>query len=64
MDFDELSPDQMDKVKACKTTNELLELAKSEGYEISDAELDAIAGGSWCSVYCDDKEKCVRWFPK
>lgn len=47
MNIENLAPELQDKVKACKSTEELLELAKAEGYELSDAELEAISGGSW-----------------
>ena len=45
--FNELTPEQMDKARACKDSDELVALAKSEGVELTDDQLDAIAGGSW-----------------
>jgi hypothetical protein len=55
MDFDELSPELRDKVKSCKSPQEILDLAKAEGYELIDAELEGISGGSWCTDYvCED----------
>lgn len=38
------------RVKACKTTDELLALAKEEGVELSDEQLNSISGGDswWC----------------
>lgn len=59
MNYDDLTPDQMEKAKACKTVDELLELAKAEGIELSDAELEGMAGGlSWgdgdCSLFEED----------
>ena len=45
MNYDDLAPEQMEKAKACKTVDELLELAKAEGIELSDAELEGMAGG-------------------
>ena len=45
--FNELTPEQKDKVRACKSSDELIELAKSEGVQLTDEQLDAIAGGSW-----------------
>lgn len=59
MNYDDLAPDQMEKAKACKTVDELLELARSEGIELSDAELEGIASGlSWgdgnCSLLEED----------
>lgn len=45
--FNELTPDQMEKARECKTSDDLVGLAKSEGIELSDDQLDAIAGGNW-----------------
>ena len=52
MDIKDLTPEQIEKAKACKTAEELLELAKAEGVELSDEQLDGIAGGyNWnCDV--------------
>ena len=48
MDFENLTPEQKEKAKACKTSEEMLALAKEEGYELNDDELEAVAGGaSW-----------------
>lgn len=51
MNFEDLTPEQQEKARACKTPEEMLELAKAAGYELSDAELDGIAGGAWCDNY-------------
>lgn len=45
MDFNELNPNLQEKARACKTAEELLALAKSEGLQLSDDDLDAISGG-------------------
>ena len=47
--FNELTPEQMEKARACMSSEDLVELAKSEGVELTDEQLDAIAGGSWYS---------------
>lgn len=48
MNFDDLqNPELQVKVKACKTPEEVLALAKEEGYELTDEELESVAGGSW-----------------
>ena len=54
--FEELSSELQDKVKDCKTTEELAELAKLEGFEISDDLLNAISGGNECLAVCWDNE--------
>ena len=45
MDFGNISPEVRERAKTCKSTEELLTLAKSEGIELADEQLDAIAGG-------------------
>lgn len=51
MDFNSLTPEQQEKVFNAKTPEEILALAKEEGYELSDEELEGIAGGAiWGNV--------------
>ena len=45
MDFKDISPELREKAKACTSPEEVLELAKNEGYELSDEELADISGG-------------------
>lgn len=40
-----LTPDQIEKVKACEDTHDLLQLAKDEGVELSEEQLSAVSGG-------------------
>ena len=40
-----LSEEQLAKVKECKTQQQILELAKDEGVELSNEQLEAVAGG-------------------
>ena len=56
--YDSLSEDLKTKAANCKTGEELVALAQSEGIELTDDQLDAISGGSdWsCSCYCDCQE--------
>ncbi len=45
-----LTEEQIARVKACKSHEELLALAKAEGVELTDEQLTAISGGGICSV--------------
>ena len=57
MDFNgmEISPELMEKAKACTSPAELLELAKEEGIQLPDVDLDSITGGWDGSPYiCQD----------
>jgi hypothetical protein len=57
MNYEDLSDELKEKAKACKTPEDLLALAKSEGVELGDADLASIAGGEpWaCGNYnCHD----------
>ena len=47
MNFEELTPEQQEKARACTTPEELLALAKEEGIELSDTDLETVSGGSW-----------------
>ena len=40
-----LTEEQIAKVKACKNSEELLALAKNEGIELTDEQLNSISGG-------------------
>ena len=44
---DKLTPEQMEKARACKDSDDLVQLAKDEGVELNDEQLEAIAGGTW-----------------
>ena len=58
MDLQNLTPEQMEKARACKSAEELIALAEEEGIELSDEQLDGLSGGfNWgkCSGYtCPD----------
>lgn len=48
-----LTEEQIAKIKACKNQEEILKIAKEEGIELSDEQLEAVSGGSchdgaWC----------------
>ena len=40
-----LTDEQIAKAKACKNSNELLQLAKAEGVELNEEQLAAVSGG-------------------
>jgi hypothetical protein len=52
VNLEDLTPEQIEKGKACRTPEELLALAKEEGVELTDDQLDQISGGdAWGSIY-------------
>ena len=52
MHYADLTPDQKKQV-AGKTPEEILTLSQEEGYELSDEELEDVAGGgSWTDLKC------------
>jgi hypothetical protein len=44
MSLEDMSPELQEKVKACKSKEELAELAKAMGVQLSEDELSAVAG--------------------
>ena len=54
----DLSPELREKAKACKTPEEMLALAKAEGYKLSEEELAAVSGGGGWSK---NEEFCGPW---
>ena len=40
-----LSEEQIEKIKACKTQEEILSLAKKEGVQLNEEQLAAVSGG-------------------
>lgn len=45
INLNELTEEQREKIRACKTPEDYLALAKSEGVELTDEQLESIAGG-------------------
>ena len=45
MKFEDLTPEQKEKARKCNTPDEILALAKAEGYTLSEEEIDTISGG-------------------
>ena len=57
MNSEDLTPEQREMAKNCSTPEELLELSRKHGYELSPEELDAVSGGennSWSCYHCND----------
>ncbi len=48
-----LSEEQIKKVEACKSSEEILNLAKAEGVELNEEQLAAVSGGG-----CSNTMKC------
>ncbi|MBQ9057914.1 MAG: Nif11-like leader peptide family natural product precursor [Atopobiaceae bacterium] len=53
MNFDELTEEQKARARAAQSPEEILELAREEGYELSEGELEAVSGG-WCGSDCSN----------
>ena len=48
MRYEDLSPEQREKVAACQTPEDIMALAKESDYSLTDEDLDQIsAGGAW-----------------
>ena len=54
--FKGLTEEQIAKAKACKNSEEILELAKNEGIELTDEQLEAVSGGCGSG----DDNKCPK----
>lgn len=64
MQFEDLTPEQQEKAKACGSAEELLKFAKEEGLPLSDAELEGVVGGKFgegwlCHEVCPDHTGCT-----
>lgn len=53
MEYNDLTDEQKAKAIACETPAELVALAREEGVELTDEQLEAVAGGSWNKGKCD-----------
>ena len=45
MNLNDVTQEQWDKLRECKTPDDILALARAEGYELTDEELQQVAGG-------------------
>lgn len=65
MDFKniDISDELRAEAKACKSPEELIALAKREGYKLSDQDLEVVSGGQWmgCSSASCDDYSCGRF---
>jgi len=52
-----LTEEQIAKIKACNSGEELSELAKAEGVELSEEQLNAISGGG---LFCSSDNNCPQ----
>ena len=73
MRFEDLSEELQQKAKACETPEEILALAKNEGIELSDEDLESLSGGidlGWSDkkqrkpgeIYCPKCDSDSVWF--
>ncbi len=55
-----LTEEQIKKVEACKSSEEILNIAKAEGIELTDEQLEAVSGGGGCfgGTYTPKCDKC------
>lgn len=59
MGLEDLTPELMEKAKACKSKEELAKLAEAMGVQLSDEELEAVAGGIFADV-CPKDRTCIK----
>jgi hypothetical protein len=58
------SPEAQEELKACTSSEDVLELAKKVGMPLSDQDLEAIAGGAaWCTALCQEVNGCSYYNP-
>ena len=58
-----LTEEQIAKIKSCKNQEDLLALAKEEGIELTDEQLEAVSGGNCDSSACPDCGcRQTNWF--
>ena len=59
MNFEDFKkPEFQEKLKDASSPEELLQLAKEAGFELSDEQLEAVSGGEY-SWSCWDKKQCI-----
>ena len=50
--FSRLTDEQNKAVEAARSPEELLAVAQKTGYQLSEEQLQAVSGDSWCSDHC------------
>ena len=63
MGYKDLTPEQREMAKNCNTPEELLDLSRKIGYDLSDEELDALNGGARTAWSCSTDEACSCYYP-
>ena len=53
-----LTDEQIEKVKSCKNHEDLLKVAKEEGIELTDEQLEAVSGGNCFVPSCYTEKEC------
>lgn len=43
----DINPELREKAQACNSPEEMLALAKKEGYKLTEEQLESVAGGGW-----------------
>ena len=67
MDLDNLTPEQIEKAKTFKTTEDFIKFAMENGIELTDEQLEKVAGGgvwedaSYSEATCSSCGKRVTW---
>ena len=62
MNFEDLTPEQLEKANACTSVEELLKLAAEESIELTDEQLEAITGGTAITAGTPSQNK--EWWGK
>ncbi len=58
MGYENLSPEQQERARACESPEDLAALAEEEGLELSDEMLEDVAGGGACAHF---HAPCIRY---
>lgn len=61
MNFEDLTAELQEKAKACETPEDVIALAKEQGYELNDDELDSVSGGEFWG--CPENDCEAAWCP-